>query len=252
MHIQLISDLHGECLGSPKELWNFITPTASIAVVAGDIHSYRLEDTLNELSTRFEKVIAILGNHDYYAKDISSYAPDKSLLNDNVIILNRDCYELDDTVFIGCTLWSDFKNNDFRVNRLANYNISDFSRIKKNHFVRFTPDDAIEIFNLDKQFIIDSIEKYKNTGKKIVVITHFLPSFKLIHPKWTVNENDLNYYFSSNCDDIIGKYGNAISAWFFGHTHDATDIMLGDLRCVCNPLGYPNENINYETKIIQL
>lgn len=255
MNNQIISDLHGECLGSPKELWNFIIPSASIVIVAGDIHSYRLEETLNELSTKFEKVIAILGNHDYYMNNILSvidYKPDKSLLNENVVILNRDCYELVDVVFIGCTLWSDFKNNDFSVNQNAKLNINDFYRIKKQDFSRFTPDDAIEIFNLDKQFIIDSIEQYKNLGKKIVVITHFIPSYSLVLEKWKTYNNLLNYYFSGNCDSIIEKYNDDIDYFIFAHSHDATDKFLGNIRCICNPLGYPNENLIYETKVIKL
>ena len=28
------------------------------------------------------------------------------------------------------------------------------------------------------------------------------------------------------------------TTWLFGHTHNATDIMLGDTRVVANPHGY--------------
>lgn len=30
--------------------------------------------------------------------------------------------------------------------------------------------------------------------------------------------------------------------WVFGHTHDAIEYEIGDVKFLCNPLGYPSES----------
>jgi len=30
--------------------------------------------------------------------------------------------------------------------------------------------------------------------------------------------------------------------WVFGHTHDAVEYGIEDVKFLCNPLGYPNES----------
>jgi len=32
--------------------------------------------------------------------------------------------------------------------------------------------------------------------------------------------------------------------WIFGHTHDRTEFEENSVRCLCNPMGYPNESMN--------
>lgn len=250
--IQLISDIHGEFHNTTKFIWDYLTPSADILCVCGDIHSNCIEDMLNELSTKFKKVICLLGNHDYYNKDIiNNWIPNKELLNDNIIILNRNYYETDDSVFIGCTLWSDFNNLDWFVIDNAKRNINDFYKIKINNN-KFTPNDAFDLHQLDKGFLKNTLELFKNTNKKIIVMTHFLPSFSLINEKWKTADNPLNYYFSANCDDIINEYNNVINYWLYGHTHDHTNTPLGDIKFLCNPLGYPNENKRIEDIFVEI
>ena len=76
-------------------------------------------------------------------------------------------------------------------------------------------------------------------SKKVVVVTHFLPARECIAPKWR-GPNPINDYFANDLGDYISEMTD--TTWLFGHTHDATDIMLGDTRIVCNPHGYYNSN----------
>jgi hypothetical protein len=156
--------------------------------------------------------------------------------------------------FIGVTLWTDFKNRDFFVMQNSKTCINDFQVIKngkdsKKNYKKFSPEDAAQKHNEEKAYLNSMIEQ--NRGKKIVIITHFLPSYQLIHPRWkTSSTDDLNYYFSASCDDLVRKSGTA--CWAFGHTHDKRDMMLGNVRCVCNPVGYKHENLNYTDLVITI
>lgn len=242
MKLQILSDLHCEAYANPSHIWRFITPQAPTALIAGDIDSRKFEATLTELATKFEKVIAVLGNHEYYHKSIN-WKPDLSQLPANVTILNPGTVEHEGVLFIGATLWTDFKNQDWFVMHAAKNGISDF------HVIRdFSPDKAYNRFMLEKAYIRKMLEL--NRGKKTVILTHFVPSYNLINQRWKKFENMLNYYFSANCDDLIED--SEVALWVFGHTHDPCDIELGGVRCVCNPLGYPKENPTYRDLIIEV
>jgi hypothetical protein len=71
------------------------------------------------------------------------------------------------------------------------------------------------------------------------MITHHLPSYDLIDEKYkTVNLNSVNQCFASNTDNLIKE---PIILWIFGHTHQPTEKIINGIKCVANPIGYPNE-----------
>jgi predicted phosphodiesterase len=247
--IQIVSDIHAEAYHDPVYVWNFINPTEPVAVVAGDIDARKFEVTVTEIASKFEKVICVLGNHEFYHRDIS-WRPDPEKMPDNVVILDRSAYEYEDVLFVGCSLWTDFGNADPFVMRSANDCINDF-RLTRNSEKRFTTKDAIDIHYKDKAWLKLMVEQ--NRGRKIVIVTHFMPSYQCVNEKWkTTGSDTLNRYFSSNCDDLIGICEPG-TKWIAGHTHDAFDQMLGDVRVVINPYGYPGENRgHYQDKVIEV
>jgi hypothetical protein len=132
----------------------------------------------------------------------------------------------------------------------AKTNINDF-HIIKNGSHKFTPQMAYDLHMIEREYIKTQLEL--NRGRKMVVVTHFMPSYLMVHEKWkTASTDTLNHYFSANCDDLImlAKDCGAVS-WVCGHTHDRRDIVLGDLPCYCNPLGYPKENPDYQNMVIE-
>lgn len=250
--IQIASDLHGEAYQDTAWVWRYIEPTADFLVVAGDIHSRNYEDQLRELSTKFKHVIALYGNHEWYRRDIS-WRADKKRLPKNVHVLDRSVWQYRNIVFIGATLWTDFKNQDPFIMYDAQRAINDFRVIgnKENAVNRFQPTEAAAIHVKDKQFVSDMIDKFTDEGKKVIVCTHFMPSYECVHPRWKKDPttDNLNWYFSADCNDLLNKEG--ISAWICGHTHDEIDKYVGKTRVVCNPLGYPGENL-FSDKIIDV
>jgi hypothetical protein len=255
MDIQIFSDFHGEAyFDRPETIWAYVTPMAPVAVVAGDIDAKNFEVTCNEIAKKFELVIVLLGNHEWYRRDIN-WRPDRALLADNVKLLDRETYQHEDVLFVGATLWTDFKNADWFVMHAAKDKINDFHVIKDANnemYHRFTPALAADLHRKDRGFIEQVITNPRDDDVKLVVVTHFLPTYELVQPKWKQNPGTdmLNWYFAAQCDDLIEKSNAA--AWIFGHTHDRIDQNIFDVRCVCNPIGYPRENPDYQDMVIKV
>lgn len=247
MKLQIFSDVHMEAYHSPTSLWKYIKPQADIAIVAGDIDARKFEETISEIADKFETVICTLGNHSWYHKDIN-WRPDASLVPSNVHILDSTTYVHEDVVFVGSALWSDFKNEDWFVVHSAQDVINDFHAIGNGSRL-FTARDAAILHKKEKAYIKHVTEE--NRGKKIVIVTHFIPSYIFVHEKWKRGNSDLlNYYFSSSCDDLIETCEAKL--WVFGHTHDRVDKEVCGTRFVCNPLGYPRENNDFTDMVVEI
>lgn len=237
MKAQIFSDIHGEGWQPFGRIWKKVVPQAPLAIVAGDIHSRNFEDQLNEISTKFEKVIAVYGNHEWYGRDIS-WKHDPKSLAPNVSVLDCGVTNFEDVTFLGCTLWTDFRNADWFVMKSADDGVNDFHVITNHASIpgtRFTARACLDKHYKEKAWLKTAIEE--NRGKKIVIVTHFMPSYACVHPKWKQCSTDIiNYYFSAQCDDLIEIC--EAKAWIFGHTHDRRDLTLGEVPMYCNPMGY--------------
>ena len=248
MKIQIFSDIHAEGWADPARLWTYVTPQADVAIVAGDIDARVYEATVREIAGEFKKVFVLLGNHEFYRKDIT-WRPDITRMPENVTLLDRSAEEYEGVLFAGATLWSDMKNGDPFLAQSADRCINDFRVISTGKGRAFKARDAADIHYKDKEFLDTIVEL--NRGKKLVIATHFMPSYALVHEKWKGGGTDeLNYYFSANCDDLVTKSEAAL--WVFGHTHDRRDMMIGNVRCVCNPLGYARENPDFTDMIVEI
>lgn len=96
-------------------------------------------------------------------------------------------------------------------------------------------------------FIEKTCQKYKD--KKIVIVTHHAPSLKSISEEY---KNDLlSAAFASNLEYLFERYPN-IKLWCHGHVHNSVDYKLGNARVIANPLGYGNENKNFDSKGIMI
>jgi len=99
--------------------------------------------------------------------------------------------------------------------------------------------DLLDMHKQDKKWIDD------NADENTIVVTHHLPSFELIHPKYKKSfYKDYHSAYASKCDHIIRK----AKIWIYGHTHIGSDVMFEDkVRCICNPYAYPDESHTHFT-----
>ena len=243
MLIQYISDIHLEFLSKiPK-----IKPMAKTLVLAGDIgypFSGIYKQFLVEMNNKYNKVFLITGNHEFYNlgknenksyDDINNqikYIIESNNLK-NVSFLDNSYEDYDGYRFVGTTLWSKLYNDDNRIN--------DMEMIKE-----FNYDIYNEMHKIDCEFIEEILE---DTSKPIVMITHHLPSYTLIAEKYKKYEK-YNQYFASHCEKYIK---DPIKLWIYGHTHAENISEINGVKMVCNPKGYPSENIyNDINKVIEL
>ncbi len=244
MQLQLISDIHLE-FNQQKSTY-FITPVCKYLVIAGDlghpIHSH-YKEFLDDVSQQFEKIFLILGNHEYYGRESMNNILIKvqELVKNynNIILLNNDEYILDDYVILGTTLWSDVSTNP-----LVKYAINDYKYIYINdpHLTFITPKHVTNLFKENVDWLTNKIQKYKD--KKIIVLSHHLPSFQLIAEQY--KNNDYNQAYASDLEYLM----NDVTCWLFGHTHTYIEKKINGCLCVANPVGYPDENVHYKDKVI--
>ena len=233
MKIQLISDLHLEHQSQDKEYFYKTVDTSkdnsdTILVVAGDFHSTRwaiplLEDIKKEKG--YKDFIYTPGNHEFYGTDIGPFINNSS----NLVTVKV----IDGVKFICSPLYSNYVPHSDGVW------INDFiCTWKDNINSTWTPALHTEVHNICV-FLIEE-ELKKPFDGKTVVVSHFLPSFKSVNPKY--EGSPLNNYFANNLDDLILNYQPYL--WLHGHTHDNCDYLIRDTRVVCNPAGYYNRYTN--------
>lgn len=229
---QLLSDLHLE-MGT----YYNIKPKAPYLLLAGDIgypESQIFKDFIKQCSKKFNKVFYTSGNHEYYQtkenkksiEEIDSIIKNICNQYNNVFYLQNEYYDLDNNIrIVGSTLWSNVINTENLTN--------DYSYIYKSDKNNITINDTIEMFNNNKEYI-QSIIQYSD--KPIIIITHHLPSYKMILPKFELSE--YKSYFASDLDNLF-KY--PIITWVCGHSHGFNKIFINNIPCIMNGLGYPSE-----------
>lgn len=241
MEIQYISDIHIDLL-TPKQITRFKTffrPIAPICVLAGDIgNPFKCEwqyfDFLTFISSQFEKIFLISGNHEYYTNNIEDTQNKiSSVVNDtypNITFLNNSYEDYKGIRFIGTTLWSKIHNPEFTTNDVLC--INNFS-IQKNN----------ELHDTAVKFLEDELSNCLANSIHSVVISHHLPLNELTHPyyKKEIYQNYLQCY-SSDLSELIVKNGQIILCWFYGHTHKSSIQTHHNNIFLCNSVGYSNEN----------
>lgn len=190
-------------------------------------------------------VFYILGNHEYYGQAWPKHVETLKQLaqGSNIHILENQSLTVNEVVFLGCTLWTDFKL--FGDPRIAGYEatqtMTDYKKIRVSpSYRKLRSIDTATIHNKSLNWLGE--EFIKNKGKKIVAISHHAPSLQSIPEKY---KNDiLTAAYVSNLDRFVQESGAAL--WIHGHLHAQCDYMIGSTRVICNPRGYPHEyNYNF-------
>ncbi len=246
MEIRLMSDLH-------NEFSSYVIPVLPgdkerVLVLAGDIFTNSMVlgaiEWMRIASQQFKHVIMVYGNHDYYYGNISDSLKERQKLFDehfdNVHILHNDWRCIDDTIFIGATLWTDLNDPLHIYNKRY---MNDFRYIGRK-------DGSNYDFNTTTWFnehqnslsFIQGYLKYLRenpqiTQDNIVVVTHHAPTAKSIDSRYA---GDLmNCFYYSNLEDTI--YDSNIGLWCHGHVHQAKTYVVDNTTVACNPRGYQRD-----------
>ncbi len=233
--LNVLSDLHLEL-----EPFSPGQTDADVVVLAGDVHTgTRGIDWAKETYTG-KPVVYVLGNHEYYGKAIPKHT---DTLRDrakgsNVHVLENESITVGDTVFLGCTLWTDFRlhGNSSIAGYDARQWMRDYRKIRVSpSFSQLRPDDTASFCARSLRWLREELGRAE--GKRVAVVTHHAPSGRSI--PGGQEDNRLDPAYASNLDDVIAASG--ASLWIHGHLHTRADYMIGETRVVCNARGYPDE-----------
>lgn len=256
MLIRPMSDLH---LAYYKGKWfppKLETDKETVLVIAGDIWegtkfiSFAEGQSdeifwLETISKQFKAIVFVAGNHDYWGECLTQYPNkliDLTTNMPNVFFLENDYCIIDDVVFIGSTLWTDFNHH----NPISLFDWSgsmNDSKYIKNH--GYSKLKSLDIYDLHQKSVHAITDLDKNFhDKKRIWVTHHAPSLQSASRIY----HDNNEYYVSDLDDLI--LHQEPDMIIHGHLHENFDYMIGETRVICNPKGYKNENNHFDNKLL--
>ena len=176
---------------------------------------------LLSINKYFKHIIYVPGNHEYYKIEgmdginmeiLTTRLKSLEDKVDNLHVLINQTLQIDNYLFIGCTLWSYIKFD------LPSYvNIHNFNSVKYNEL------------NLNsKQFISKKLNYCKQQQLEPVVITHHPPSRIFLKPN--KERYRYKYLYFNNLDYL---FTNKMT-WISGHTHYNKHLQIKESILVSN------------------
>ena len=236
--VQIVSDLHieynNDALVDPL---HFITPSADVLIMAGDIGSLYKYDQLHSFVKHivpyFKHVLYVPGNHEYYLPpkyEPKSFDQLKRVLQDledsfdNLTILDQNSVQIENICIAGATLWSDIKCELPRFVRAPHMTTA----IYKAHY------------ESDLEYITNMINYCSENKLKLVCVTHHVPTFQTTGDLF---KNDkYSSLYSSNLDHLLHK--EKVDTWICGHVHYNFDFETENgCHVVGNQSGKPKDNV---------
>lgn len=234
---QYASDLHLEI--NQCKFSDILSPSADYLILAGDIgypESQIYVDFLTWCSVNFKQTFIITGNHEYYSstnhKTMTEIEAIISTICEslvNVIFLNKTSYVIENKIkILGCTLWSNILPTEFfYVKKYMN----DYKYIylEKNNLLK--PSDSNFLHKNSVEWLEQNLieDSYIN-----IVLTHHLPTPKLIDPKYYKCNGNSAFY--TDLESLIKK--SKINYWICGHTHVSVNKNLYCTNLLVNSYGY--------------
>jgi Icc-related predicted phosphoesterase len=235
---QIVSDLHIE-YKNDKFLnpLDYITPSADILILAGDIGSLykfdQLKDFLSKICCHFKLTLYVPGNHEYYLQDNYQFRSFESLNESlfslekdipNLYILQQSSIILNNICIAGCTLWSNSLINIPKyIVRIPDMNTFTYN---KRH-------------SSDLEYIKKMIDTCHVKQMKLIVITHHCPTSKVLNVN--TKKDKFKSLYVSDLDYMINSRN--VHTWVCGHIHQNFDFDLEGTRIVGNQRGKPKDKI---------
>jgi len=222
----------------------------------GDIgrpHKDTYFNLLNRVSSDFEEVFVIAGNHEYYNEgSVKKHSFNHRTIQNQKDSINDICREipnihfLDNAVFItkegwrimGGTLWTGipWQHRDAVI-----LSMNDYIHIYQDRDIQLTPGRVCEMHAETVRFFEEELKK--DTMTPTLVLTHHVPVMDresgVIQDPTGVNP--IKYAYGTDLTRLLKP---PIYGWAFGHTHTPCDYFAGDdVRLISNPRGYPSERL---------
>lgn len=225
VRVRVLSDLHFESMRDEgRTIVSEMDGACDVVVLAGDVSDADcLYAALVLVAGRFRHVpvLFVAGNHEFWgARSTASVTRTVRRAQEaapNLRWLDREVFEIRGKRFLGCSLW--FPPPPSWV---AWQDWSDFKRILR--FDRWVYDHNRK----DVRFLRRELRHGD------VVVTHYLPSAACVTPKYAGQPS--NAFFVCDVTPLIEE--RKPSHWFFGHSHETVDVVVGETSLRSNPHGH--------------
>lgn len=244
MRIQIMSDIHIRHWINKNGVMDWLedfpkaTQTdADVLVLAGDAvdldpRRWRWSrERLTELCARYQNVVYVPGNHEYYGTSIWDVSESLLDLEDEVpgleVLYPGRTVLLGKQEFIGGTM---FQPWDDKAPWISDHHcISDFQPEAAKHYAELRA-------WLEKMVKPDSI-----------VVTHHAPSVGSIDAQFRGDPHN-RWFITPEMESLIESHHPKM--WIHGHVHSSWDYFCHGTRVICNPRGYIGENPRFNPKLI--
>ena len=210
--LQYISDIHLE----HRIVLPVIPKRANYLALLGDIgypNSKIYKEFLEYSSKNWDKVFLLSGNHEYDLypfHDVDTQIKGLVSKYKNIHYLNDSEYSLGEYSILGTTLWTKSTNpliHDKSISWLKN-----------------------------------SIDTTVNKDKKIIILSHHLPSYQLIVEKYhSERYKKYQHEFATELEHLIK---DPVKAWLCGHSHCQVEKNINGVYCGINAIGLPIKDDN--------
>jgi predicted phosphodiesterase len=273
MRIQILSDVHLELRQFGCIAANTFPATAPVLALLGDIgdpSSLAYADFLLAQAERFDTVLVLCGNHEYYGRSVDEThalvravcerAPafgsgtesprafgsgtesprafgsgTESPRAGRLVFLDQATHVLGGGLAVlGATLWSDIA--DEQRSDVACF-LADFRYIRD-----WNVEANQAMHKRHVAWLQQELSRQAALGNRVLVLTHHAPSFRgtsaLKHAG-----SPLSSAFATNLEALLRP---PVVAWCFGHTHHTSDQTIQGVRVVSNQMGYPGEALEVQ------
>lgn len=224
----------------------------------GDPFDDKYENFISRHAKRFEHVFILAGNHEYWTKKRTMDEVETQIQLvvskfNNVTFMYKNQFLLEDTIILGCTLWSPVDkraaiySKDFR-----NIMVADPTAKFGKRMLKFT--EIAETHNTYKMWIEQSLKEIAMQNakcldhppgfnplptKKVIVLTHHAPSNEMIDKSNYNDDEHLPQMYASSCEYMFKA---PLIGWISGHTHDCRTILINGIPSISNCYGYPGQS----------
>jgi predicted phosphodiesterase len=231
----LLSDLHVDH-PQPK------TPYADLeewVIVAGDTSNGLLGTKfLNKLKNKGHKVFAVDGNHEHYSNRTQGRTPAQTEAQFYAGIEQNNIVPVaEGLTIIGCNGWYLVDDEALWDNYMNDRRNGDLT-------AAFVNLKALEQANFVREALL-------STEGKVIVVTHTAPCLDTLNPEYDGHYSN-KWYWNPLMHPLPNEFADKIAVWVHGHTHAPADKIVGGVRVVCNPRGYPSENPGWKPLTIEI
>jgi len=253
LKIQHIADVHREYMDNKAGILRaenrvvldaIRDSSADVLVIAGDLNHKRRSIPLAADLANGRQCVVVAGNHEYYSDTIGAciaHMRKQAAEYPNLHFLEREAIEIEDVIFLGCTLWTNMRMFAESVGYEKTLSdcqtgMADYLYIKATGGNRaLRPADTVKIWQKSFRWLHEQM--HEHAGKRIVVVTHHAPSLRSIPENY--REDVVSAAYASHLDRFVEIHQPA--AWIHGHTHNVVDYQIGKTRVLSNCRGYDNE-----------